>query len=43
MLARLNASGYDGWLVVEQDVLPSMGSPAESAVRNRRYLKTLGV
>ena len=39
----LNASGYDGWLVVEQDVLPSMGSPAESAVRNRRYLKTLGV
>ena len=43
VLARLNASGYDGWLVVEQDVLPSMGSPAESAVRNRRYLKTLGV
>jgi inosose dehydratase len=43
VLARLNATGYDGWLVVEQDVLPSMGSPAESAVRNRRYLKTLGV
>lgn len=43
VLGRLNATGYDGWLVVEQDVLPSMGSPADSAVRNRRYLKTLGV
>jgi inosose dehydratase len=43
VLGRLQATGYDGWLVVEQDVLPSMGSPAESAVRNRHYLKTLGV
>jgi inosose dehydratase len=43
VLGRLEATGYDGWLVVEQDVLPSMGAPAESAVRNRRYQKTLGV
>ncbi len=30
---------YDGWIVVEQDVLPGMGTPAESARRNREYLK----
>ena len=35
--------GYTGWIVVEQDVLPGMGSPKESAARNRRYLKTLGL
>jgi inosose dehydratase len=43
VLERLRNTNYDGWLVVEQDVLPSMGSPAESAARNRAYLKTLGV
>jgi inosose dehydratase len=43
ILALLRESGYDGWLVVEQDVLPSMGTPAESARRNRDYLRTLGV
>jgi inosose dehydratase len=37
----LDAIGYDGWIVVEQDVLPSMGSPLESARRNRAYLSTL--
>lgn len=41
--AALRQAGYDGWLVVEQDVLPSMGTPAESAARNRDYLKRLGV
>jgi len=30
------------WIVVEQDVLPGMGSPFESAKRNREFLKTLG-
>ncbi|MGB2715475.1 MAG: TIM barrel protein [Vicinamibacterales bacterium] len=40
---RLTSSGYDGWIVVEQDVLPSMGTPAESAARNRAYLRSLGV
>lgn len=34
---------YDGWIVVEQDVLPAMGSPLESARRNRAYLATLGL
>jgi inosose dehydratase len=40
---RLRAQGYDGWIVVEQDVLPSMGTPAASAARNRRYLASLGL
>jgi len=34
---------YDGWAVVEQDVLPGMGSPKESALRNRQYLRAKGV
>lgn len=43
VLATLKAINYSGWLVVEQDVLPSMGTPAESAARNRDYLRSLGV
>lgn len=42
VLSSLRSGGYDGWLVVEQDVLPSMGTPAESAARNRAYLKSIG-
>jgi inosose dehydratase len=38
----LREHSYGGWIVVEQDVLPGMGSPKESAQRNRDYLKTLG-
>jgi inosose dehydratase len=34
---------YDGWIVVEQDVLPSMGTPAASARRNREFLETVGL
>jgi len=34
---------YEGWIVVEQDVLPGMGSPKECAQRNRDYLSTLGL
>ena len=34
---------YDGWAVVEQDVLPGMGLPKESALRNRQYLRAKGV
>src|SRR5947207_241307 len=40
---HLRATGYEGWIVVEQDVLPSMGTPARSAAANRRYLRALGV
>jgi len=39
----LRARNYHGWIVVEQDVLPSMGSPKASAQRNRDYLKTIGL
>jgi len=39
----LRMRDYHGWIVVEQDVLPSMGSPKASAQRNRDYLKTLGL
>lgn len=39
----LSAIGYDGWVVVEQDVLPGMGTPKESAQRNRAYLRTIGL
>ena len=40
---HLRAHRYDRWIVVEQDVLPSMGTPAASAQRNRRFLKGLGL
>ncbi|GHO97083.1 hypothetical protein KSF_071310 [Reticulibacter mediterranei] len=34
---------YAGWIVVEQDVLPGMGTPKSSAERNRIYLSSLGL
>lgn len=43
VLNRLKQQGYDGWVVVEQDVLPGMGSPKESARRNREYLRANGI
>lgn len=43
VLERLRTQDYRGWLVVEQDVLPGLGSPKESAARNRSYLKELGL
>ena len=43
VLAALRAGGYTGWAVVEQDVLPGLGTPAESARRNRDYLTEIGV
>ncbi len=39
----LRERGYSGWIVVEQDVLPGMGSPKESAQRNRDYLRSVGL
>ncbi|MBS2001651.1 MAG: xylose isomerase, partial [Cyanobacteria bacterium SZAS LIN-5] len=35
--------GYGGWIVVEQDVLPGMGTPLESAIRNRSFLESIGI
>jgi len=40
---ELRAIGYDDWVVVEQDVLPNMGSPGEMARRNREYLQSIGL
>ncbi len=39
----LNEKEYDGWIVVEQDVLPGMGSPKKCADHNRKYIKSLGL
>ena len=43
VLQTLRDLNYDGWIVVEQDVLPGMGSPKESAARNRAYLRSIGL
>jgi inosose dehydratase len=39
----LRLQNFSGWIIVEQDVLPGLGSPAESAARNREYLRRLGL
>lgn len=41
LLRRLAQWSYQGYLLVEQDVLPGMGSPKESARRNRDYLASI--
>lgn len=43
IVALLRERNYLGWIVVEQDVLPGMGAPRESAMRNREYLRTIGL
>jgi inosose dehydratase len=43
VLDALRVEYYDGWIVVEQDVLPGLGTPAASARRNREYLARLGL
>ena len=41
VLRWLKDAGYSGYVLVEQDVLPGMGSPKESARRNREYLRSI--
>jgi len=43
VLTELEKIGYDSWIVVEQDVLPGLGAPLESATRNRDYLRGIGL
>lgn len=43
VLTELRSQQFNDWIVVEQDVLPGMGSPRESALRNRQYLHSVGV
>jgi inosose dehydratase len=42
VMEELRKLNYDGWGVVEQDVLPGLGKPKESAQRNREYIRSLG-
>jgi len=43
IVQQLKNMNYTGWIVVEQDVLPGMGTPKESAQRNRDYLLSIGL
>lgn len=43
VLDELNQQSYSGWIVVEQDILPGMGTPKESAHRNREFLRSTGL
>jgi inosose dehydratase len=41
VLRWLKAVGYRGYTLVEQDVLPGMGTPKDSARRNREYVRSI--
>ena len=41
VLRWLAGRHYEGYVLVEQDVLPGMGEPRESARRNRDYLRSI--
>jgi inosose dehydratase len=43
VLAWLEKWQYQGYILVEQDVLPGMGTPKDSAHRNREYLRKIGL
>ena len=43
IVAELKRQQYRGWIVVEQDVLPGMGDPKACALRNREYIRSLGI
>jgi len=41
VLRWLKESGYQGYRLVEQDVVAGLGTPKESALRNRQYLRSI--
>jgi inosose dehydratase len=41
LLRWLSARDYKGYVLVEQDILPGMGTPKESARRNREYIRSI--
>lgn len=43
LVEAMRRKNFNGWIVVEQDVLPALGTPEASARRNRRYLRGLGL
>ncbi len=44
VISEMEKLGYDGWAIVEQDVLTDdLQAPKRSAQRNREYLRGLGL
>lgn len=43
MVSWLRSGGYVGYVTVEQDLLPGLGTPRESALHNRKHLRSLGL
>lgn len=41
IINTLNEKDYNGWVVVEQDILPGMNSPKKCALNNRNFLRKL--
>jgi inosose dehydratase len=41
LLHWLAKRDYKGYVLVEQDILPGMGTPKESAARNREYIRSI--
>jgi len=41
LLRWLARRDYKGYVLVEQDILPGMGTPKESAARNREYIRSI--
>ena len=41
LLRWLAMRDYKGYVLVEQDILPGMGTPKESAARNREYIRSI--
>jgi inosose dehydratase len=41
VLRWLKEQRYEGYVLVEQDVLPGMGASKDSAIRNREYLRSI--
>lgn len=39
----LKGKGYEGWIVVDQGVIPGMGSPKKCASNNRQFINGLGL
>lgn len=43
LLGAMRSSGYEGWVVVEDELPPGDGDPEESARADRAYLQSLGL
>jgi len=41
LLRWLAARDYKGYVLVEQDILPGLGTPKQSAARNREYIRSI--